>query len=537
MCSPLPSRTCQNTGRTRLSAYTAQALATGRYPLLSFTREIAIKQNRHAELVSAPHLLSSQYVVDLSCGFPKQVRDDVGSSSRFLKIGCFHGLFNGDIKYTFSAYSRLMSFHDPIRQSKYLRQTLSQDKKPVGFFISAGCPLAVKMPNDDQWPLIPDVAGLTKYVSEELLKDDEIEDGKERSIHEIYTLLIEEIGKAGKKSANIEDILSFVRGMKQISTGATNVRGFTDAELADLEINICKRIAEKLKVSLPDNKTPYHKLAKWIHNIERDTAIEIFTTNYDLLVEEAFEYIGVPYFDGFVGSKQPFFDLRAVEDGLIPKHWSRLWKIHGSINWYHKNKKDVYRSTSLEESDPCIIQPSHLKYDQSRKMPYLALIDRLNKFLRQNSAVLIMSGYSFSDEHLNDTILNALKANPTAMVIGLLFGTLTYKEGTPEKTIVRYEQALKLSENRSNLSIWSYDEAVIGGLRAKWRPAKADYEADDNIANAIKCLIEKTKDEDGNETENSITRYEFQLGDFSILGDFLQELIGKEQFKIEDNGN
>ncbi len=38
-----------------------------------------------------------------------------------------------------------MSYHDPIRQSKYLRQALSQDKKPVGFFLSAGCPLAVSM--------------------------------------------------------------------------------------------------------------------------------------------------------------------------------------------------------------------------------------------------------------------------------------------------------------------------------------------------------------------------------------------------------
>jgi len=436
-----------------------------------------------------------------------------------------------------------MSFHDPIRQSKYLRQTLSQDKKPVGFFISAGCPLAIKMPSDDQWPLIPDVAGLTKYVSETLLKDTEVKEGKARSICDSYTLLIKEIKKTGKKNANIEDILSFVRGMKQISVGATDVRGFTDSELSDLEISICKRIAEKLKVSLPDNKTPYHKLAKWIHNIERDTPIEIFTTNYDLLVEEAFEYIGVPYFDGFVGSKQPFFDLRAVEDCLIPKHWSRLWKIHGSINWYQKNKKDVYRSTSLEESDPCIIQPSHLKYDQSRKMPYLALIDRLNKFLRQNSAVLIMSGYSFSDEHLNDTILNALKANPTAMVIGLLFGPLTSKEEKiegdikTEKTIIKYEQALKLSENRSNLSIWAYDEAVIGGLRAEWKPSKTEYEVDENIANAVKCIVEKVKDTEGNETENTTTRYEFHLGNFSLLGDFLQELIGKEQFKIEENGN
>lgn len=425
-----------------------------------------------------------------------------------------------------------MSNHDPIRQSKYLRQTLSQDKKPVGFFISAGCPLAVTMP-EGKWPLIPDVAGLTKYIKDEIDKEKTVIGNNPRSLANAYDQLIEEVVKTGKTNPNIEDILSFLRGMMQIAKGATDIRGFPETELQNLEKIVCQKIAEKLNVELPDNKTPYHKLAKWVNNIDRDTPIEIFTTNYDLLLEEAFESLKVPYFDGFVGTRFPFFDLRAVEDNLIPNHWTRLWKIHGSINWYLKENKDVYRSTSLKECDSYIIHPSHLKYDQSRKMPYLALIDRLNKFLRQNSAVLILSGYSFSDDHLNDTILNALRANPTAMVIALLFGDLTTtkeeKDGDEEitKTTINYEKALELAENRSNLSIWTFDEAVIGGLRAKWKPTKLDYEAEENIGNAVKPI----KDDD-----QKIVGYKFHLGDFAVLGDFLQELIGKEQFKIEQDG-
>lgn len=425
-----------------------------------------------------------------------------------------------------------MSYHDPIRQSKYLRQTLSQDKKPVGFFISAGCPLAVSMP-EGKWPLIPDVAGLTKYVKDEIDKEIAVLDGTPRSLADAYTQLINEVVKTGKANPNIEDILSFLRGMMQISKGAADIRGFSETELQNLEKIVCQKIAEKLNVDLPDNKTPYHKLAKWVNNIDRDTPIEIFTTNYDLLLEEAFESLKVPYFDGFVGTRFPFFDLRAVEDNLIPNHWTRLWKIHGSINWYLKDNKDVYRSTSLEECDSYIIHPSHLKYDQSRKMPYLALIDRLNKFLRQNSAVLILSGYSFSDDHLNDTILNALRANPTAMVIALLFGDLTTtkeeKEGEEviTKITTNYEKALELAENRSNLSIWTFDEAVIGGLRSKWKPTKSDYDAEENIGNAVKPI----KDDD-----QKIVGYKFHLGDFAVLGNFLQELIGKEQFKIEQDG-
>jgi hypothetical protein len=436
-----------------------------------------------------------------------------------------------------------MNYHDPIRQSKYLRQTLSQNKKPIGFFISAGCPLAVPM-SEDKWPLIPDVAGLTKYIKDQLDKETSVAEGATRGAAVAYSQLIEEVEKTGKINPNIEDILSFLRGMMQISQGATNIRGFSQYELETLEKLVCQRIAEKLKVELPDNKTPYHKLANWVSNIDRDTPVEIFTTNYDLLLEEAFESLKVPYFDGFVGTRFPFFDLRAVEDNLIPTHWTRLWKIHGSINWYLKENRDVYRSTSLEECDSYIIHPSHLKYDQSRKMPYLALIDRLNKFLRQNSAVLIMSGYSFSDDHLNDTMLNALRANPTAMVIALLFGDLTTttkkksEEGkaTVKTTKINYEKALELAENRSNLSIWTFDEAVIGGLRAKWKPTKLDYDAEENVGNAVKEKQVIVKDDKGDETDEKVTKYEFRLGDFAILGDFLQELIGKEQFKIEQDG-
>lgn len=434
-----------------------------------------------------------------------------------------------------------MSYHDPIRQSKYLRQTLSQDKKPVGFFISAGCPLAVSMP-EGKWPLIPDVAGLTKDIEDEIDKEIDVVDGAPRSLADAYTQLIEEVVKTGKTNPNIEDILSFLRGMMQISKGANDIRGFSEDELQNLEKIVCQKIAEKLNVDLPDNKTPYHKLAKWVNNIDRDTPIEIFTTNYDLLLEEAFESLKVPYFDGFVGTRFPFFDLRAVEDNLIPNHWTRLWKIHGSINWYLRDNKEVYRSTSLEENDSYIIHPSHLKYDQSRKMPYLALIDRLNKFLRQNSAVLILAGYSFSDDHLNDTILNALRANPTAMVIALLYGNLTTttkeKDGeeTVIKTTINYEKALNLAENRSNLSIWTLDEAVIGGLRAKWRPTKLDFEAEENIANAVRARDIPILDFEGKDTGEKTREYEFSLGDFALLGDFLQELIGKEQFKIEKDG-
>lgn len=410
-----------------------------------------------------------------------------------------------------------MTTHDPLKHIKFLRQTLSQDKKPLGFFISAGCPLAVNMPDGD-WPLIPDVAKLTQFVTKELKSKTEEKNDYDKLIDEVN------LAKQDEKKIdeiNIEDILSFLRGLKEVSVG-NSVRGFTKDNLVELEKNICNKIVEKLEVKLPDKDTPYHKLAQWI-SIDREKPIEVFTTNYDLLLEEAFEDLSIPYFDGFVGSRQSFFDLRAVEDNLIPKHWTRLWKIHGSINWFQKENKEVYRSSlSKNNGESHLIYPSHLKYEQSRKMPYLALIDQLNRFIRQPNSLLIISGYSFNDQHLNDTIISALRANPNSMAIALLFETLTFeKDGA---TIERYPDAIKRAERRNNLAIWAYDEAIIGTARGKWK-ISSDIENEDNLANCIK--IPSIEDLEEKQTL-------LKLGDFSKLGDFLQALIGYNQTKLDE---
>ncbi|QZZ96110.1 hypothetical protein KZ659_05515 [Klebsiella pneumoniae] len=121
--------------------------------------------------------------------------------------------------------------HDPIRHIKYLRQSLSQDNEAIGFFLSAGCPLSVDMP-EGQWPLIPDVVNLTKYIHSEL------------NDNEQYAKLISELEKAEKNKNNIEDILSFLRALVSVSKGG-EVRGLTEEQLSILEITICEKIAKK----------------------------------------------------------------------------------------------------------------------------------------------------------------------------------------------------------------------------------------------------------------------------------------------------
>lgn len=397
--------------------------------------------------------------------------------------------------------------HDPIRHLKYLRQSLSQDNESIGFFISAGCPLSVEMPADT-WPLIPDVENLTNFINDHLKNNEK------------YNLLLTELKKAEKNTENIEDILSFLRSLLLVSKGA-DVRGLSEKDLLDLERDICVTIVQKLDVKLPDRETPYHRLCNWIRSIDRKIAVEIFTTNYDLLMEQALEDLEVPYFDGFVGSRRSFFDLRAVEDNLIPTHWSRLWKIHGSINWYQEtidDEKKVYRSSEIKKNASHLIYPSHLKYEESRKMPYLALIDQLNRFLRKKSSFLILSGYSFNDGHLNDTIVNALKSNPTAMVLGLMYDQYECEiEGT-DNLAERYPDAYRIAKKQHNLNIWTFDKAIIGTNLGCWNKTLARDDDDVDLLNFI-CSEKKTDGTD--ESEDLI-----KLGDFKEFTNFLKKIIG-----------
>jgi hypothetical protein len=391
--------------------------------------------------------------------------------------------------------------HDPLRHLRYLRQSLSQDNESIGFFISAGCPLSVVMP-EDKWPLIPDVKNLTIAITNALIANKE------------YVKLLKELKASDKDPENVEDILTFLRSLISVSKGGV-VRGLNEESLVKIEKDICNEIVIKLNVELPNEDTPYHRLCNWVRSIDRKIAVEFFTTNYDLLLEQALEDLEVPYFDGFVGARNSFFDLRAVDDNLIPTHWSRLWKIHGSINWYQESAMDksVCRSSMPKSGAKHLIFPSHLKYEESRKMPYLAMIDQLNKFIRRKSSFLVLNGYSFNDSHLNDTIVNALKSNPTGMVLGLQYGSYLNEDGSE-----RYQHAYRLAKRLHNLNIWTFDQAIIGTNKGEWALLNRDDDVDKELLQFVYDSDEATEE----------SKSEIKLGDFSEFTNFLKIFIGIE---------
>ena len=394
--------------------------------------------------------------------------------------------------------------HCPYRRTNDLLQRLAPNKMRIGFFIGAGCSLSVQ--GADGEPLIPGIAGLTEQVKDSLDNEDEL--------REVGQMAWDRVVARGIDPPTVEDVLSHIRTLKSLcGTGA--IDGFSVDDLDKLDRAVCEQVRKIVSKPLPASDTPYHVLASWIQAIPRARPVEIFTTNYDLSLEEALEEQLVPYFDGFVGSDSAFLDLDSMAEDDLPPRWARLWKIHGSINWWMTSKQKIRRSRDIVEGEQLLIYPSHLKYDQSRQMPYYAMLDRLRVFLRSDQCVLVTCGYSFGDEHINAIIAQGLSGNPNAACLGMIFED----RNTAPK-------AVELAKRHANLTLMAADGAVVGTIDRVWDNAEKNGNPAYSIAVAREMLAEGTS--------APVERCKWLLGDFAALGRLLAHQLSSRD--IEQRG-
>jgi hypothetical protein len=299
----------------------------------------------------------------------------------------------------------MMITHDPTEYIKGLQTILVSDKKKIGFLFGAGTSLAKKS-NDSQ--IIPSIKELTDNVTDKIKEDN-------------YKKAIDEIkSEIGNNKFNMESLLTNLE-LKYQAIGNGVLNGLKQEDIKSLISKIKEGIIKQVSVhnDIDANKQVQTDFAEWIKRADRKYPIEIFTTNYDYLFEIGLEHHNIPYFDGFNGSFKPFFCSDLVSDFSFMPQITKLWKIHGSLGWmYDENNHKVIRSSA--DNNSLLIYPSVLKYVDSKKLPYEALMDRLSNFIRQDDAVLITCGYSFGDEHINERIFTALQSSATSSVLALL---------------------------------------------------------------------------------------------------------------------
>ena len=368
------------------------------------------------------------------------------------------------------------STHNPDQYMFGFRQLVSNGKKKIGILIGAGAPVGINVaPDGERWEsLIPNLDGLTHIVKNKLPPRD----------LEVYNTL-----EASTENPNLEKILSKIRALSEV-IGESEVYGYSSSNFILLSENICNLIRDAVSKELPSHSTPYSELVSWINGTNRKHGIEIFTTNYDLLVEQALERSKTPYFDGFSGSRDAFFDPSSISRNDLPPRWVRLWKLHGSIGWEKNLRNEIVRIPKSANAN--MVYPSHIKYDQTQAAPFSSLFERLKNFLLEPDTILISTGFSFADAHISSKILESLQANPSSALLAFQFQALE-----------REEHIIDLALKCPGVSAYCRDGAVINGVKAEWKLGSLPSKGWEYIR----------KEYYDNE--------EFLLGDFSALSRFL----------------
>jgi hypothetical protein len=330
--------------------------------------------------------------------------------------------------------------HDPEQVASQLAAKLAARSRHVSLFIGAGAGKSAGLPDlaELQSAVLATLDGDDATAAKELLTRRDLEAGLTR-LRRIASLLEggEEFGRFTRdKALALEQAITGA-----VATVITNTHTDLDAHL---------------------------QLAAWAASASYHLPLEVFTVNYDLLLERAFEQIGLGYFDGFVGNLEGRFraDLvDAVDPTLpdaLPGTFVRLWKLHGSINWAVVTTGNTRRIVRLGVPAPtgsaAAIYPSEEKYDASRRLPYVALMDRLRRALQQPESLTVICGYSFRDQHINEVIFDAALRHPRSETVGLCYGDIPAELGS---------RALLAR----NMTVFGAEEAIVGGQRLWWSKA------------------------------------------------------------------
>lgn len=398
-----------------------------------------------------------------------------------------------------------MAKFDVVKEIRELKNQLSYSKK-YSFFFGAGTSCALGVPN---------IATLTTTV------ENEIEAVSKVNFKKIYDDLQ---STYPDNTINIEDILNQLRRIRSI-TGGKEGKSYLDINgkvATELDTEICKKIYSIISDKEENvNNSITKKFFAWLNMQDKNYSKELFTTNYDLIVEKSLEEIKSPYFDGFVGSYEPFFWQESIDKFVdksdLTQNWLRLWKIHGSLNWFwkenvEKGSHSIIRGGKISDinciENELVIYPSREKYDSSKKQPFVAYFDRLRSVLLNGELLFIFTGYSFSDQHINEIVFNSLRQN-NRLAVFIFF----YQDS-------EVEELYKTSSSYLNLTAYGPTKLITNGTLGTW-----EYEE------------KELKPHEKADTYWDTVKNELTIGDFNNLVNFFVTNSGKkENIEVIANG-
>lgn len=297
----------------------------------------------------------------------------------------------------------------------------------------------------------PLIRAIPTEIHEALVGNETVKDEYERQLQELAT------SEEGFKSVSLEAFINYLQAKRFILATAKKEATSLDSLIEAIQkklFDLCNTEIIALHKDynsddrLKENKYYYHeKFAKKILqrpiNLRR---INLFTTNYDLAFEHAFDNAGIQYINGFSGfSKRCFRPETYDYDIYYPGQTTsgtvhraekvlRYYKLHGSLSWISKeaDSGNYYgiEEVAISKEKPdheLIVYPCVTKKTFTLDLPYSELFRLFSCAIKQDQSVLFCLGYSFNDEHINDIIYQSLSIPSFTLFIVDYIGT-----GNPE---------------------------------------------------------------------------------------------------------
>lgn len=260
---------------------------------------------------------------------------------------------------------------------------------------------------------------------------------------------------SGRNTGNVEDQ---IRTANDLLRGLKILKKHTDAQKLETELNgiitdFAKSIlySEKAIALASEDKRDeaYSILVNFLLSFASRTGnrerLNIFTTNYDRLIEVGSELAGIHLMDRFVGTMMPIFrssrlnlDLHYNPPGIRgePRYLegvARLTKLHGSVDWIQSGSiirriglpfgadeiTPYLQAPGLYGSDALrlMIYPNSAKDRETAEYPYVELFRDFAASICRPNSTLVTYGYGFGDEHINRVILDMLTIPSTHLVV------------------------------------------------------------------------------------------------------------------------
>lgn len=261
--------------------------------------------------------------------------------------------------------------------------------------------------------------------------------------------------KAGREAGNLEDQLraanELLRGLEILgkSAEAESLRTELTSTLEAFSKSILESEAGIATAGEDEREQAFNVLVTFLMSFASRTGVRdrlnIFTTNYDRLIEAGAELAGLHLLDRFLGNLMPIFrssrldlDMHYNPPGIRgePRYLegvARFTKLHGSVDWV-QSERDIRRiglPFGAEEVDPYLktpglkdasahklmIYPNASKDRETSDYPYVELFRDLAAAVCRPNSTLITYGYSFGDEHINRVIRDMLTVPSTHLVV------------------------------------------------------------------------------------------------------------------------